>query len=129
MNSGYKGILSDDDLWYLNSLSVRWQQMYENEPLEDISNVDAQKLVLGGEGCMWGEHVDNSNLENTVWPRAAAIAEKLWSGRDFTVNVTVDTTERMRYFRCLMNERGIAAGEPERDGGKPPRSPGSCYNQ
>ncbi len=28
---------------------------------------------------MWAETVDSSDLHNTVWPRAAAVAEVLWT--------------------------------------------------
>jgi N-acetyl-beta-hexosaminidase len=28
---------------------------------------------------MWAETVDPSDLHNTVWPRAAAVAEVLWT--------------------------------------------------
>ena len=73
-----------------------------------------------------GESVDVSNLEYTIWPRAAAIAERLWSRRE--VNNTNAALPRISYFRCLLNERGIkAAVINNADAGHPPPQPGSCY--
>lgn len=33
---------------------------------------------LGGEGAMWTERVDHSNLECRLWPRGAVVASVLW---------------------------------------------------
>ena len=44
--------------------------------LEDPKNC---AFVVGGAASMWGETVDTSDLMQTVWPRAGAVGERLWS--------------------------------------------------
>lgn len=41
--------------------------------------LDQEKLVAGGIACMWSEFVWDEKEEMMVWPRVAAIAERLWS--------------------------------------------------
>lgn len=36
--------------------------------------------MIGGEAHMWSEQTDPTNVDQMVWPRAAAVAEVLWSG-------------------------------------------------
>ena len=45
-----------------------------NEPLKGINDTKQQQLVIGGEVCMWGEEIDASDIQQTIWPRAAAAA-------------------------------------------------------
>jgi len=126
--AGYRGILSNNDVWYLDHLNTNWTQFYLNEPFQGITDPVQQALVLGGETCMWGETVDPSDWFSTVWPRAAAAAERLWSAQ--TVTDTIAAMPRLEWFRCLLTQRGIDAApvnNPEaRDS---PPGPGSCYLQ
>jgi hexosaminidase len=71
--------MSNQGAWYLDHLDVPWEEVYAEEPLAGISDATQQKLVLGGEVCMWGETADTSDALQTIWPRAAAAA-----GIDFT---------------------------------------------
>lgn len=71
---GFRCIFSNEGVWYLDRLDVPWEGFYNAEPLEGINDTSKQKLVLGGEVCMWGETADASNVQQTIWPRAAAAA-------------------------------------------------------
>lgn len=71
---GFRCIFSNQGTWYLDHLDVPWDVVYNAEPLEGIQKASEQKLVLGGEVIMWGVTADASNVQQTIWPRAAAAA-------------------------------------------------------
>lgn len=52
--------------------------MYAYDPTTGLSTAEAERII-GGEVCMWGEHVDDMNWESIVYPRASAVGERLWS--------------------------------------------------
>ena len=81
-------------------------------------------------GEMWGETVDASDLQQTVWPRLAAIAEKLWSPRSKTAS-TQAALPRLEEFRCkVLNARGIAAAPVKNALARgAPDGPGACDKQ
>uniref|UniRef100_A0A8C4HCV0 Beta-hexosaminidase n=1 Tax=Dicentrarchus labrax TaxID=13489 RepID=A0A8C4HCV0_DICLA len=100
--AGYTTILSAP--WYLDYISYAqdWQKYYKVEPLNFNGTEAQKKLVIGGEACLWGEYVDATNLTPRLWPRASAVAERLWSAKDVTdIN---DAFSRLSVHRCRMVE-------------------------
>jgi len=120
--AGHKILNSEG--WYLDHLDNSWQAMYQRDPAAYLSQ-DQRTLLLGGEGCMWGETVDGGDLEQTVWPRLGAVAERLWSNVDGEGDVG-EAQPRLVAFRCLLLERGVAAGTLGGKGRSSPTGPGSC---
>ncbi|MCO5565109.1 hypothetical protein L7F22_018780 [Adiantum nelumboides] len=130
VKAGLRCIVSNQDAWYLNHVEVPWQTFYSNEPWANITKASERALVLGGEVCTWAEFIDASNIQQTIWPRAAAAAERLWSSLESLAEDPNDALPRLRHFRCLLNERGIAAAPvTSRRARDPPDGPGSCYSQ
>ncbi|HEY4301726.1 MAG TPA: family 20 glycosylhydrolase [Candidatus Didemnitutus sp.] len=80
---GFPAILSNG---YYIDLNYSAAQHYRNDPLPADTPIPpaGQKLVLGGEATMWGEWVTPSDIDTRIWPRTAAIAERLWSPRSVT---------------------------------------------
>ena len=81
---GYRGILSWG--YYLDHLSPT-SFHYGVDPLGGPAaglTPEQASRILGGEACMWAELVGMETVDSRVWPRTAAIAERLWSQRDVT---------------------------------------------
>jgi hexosaminidase len=79
---GYRGLLSSG--FYVD---LMWsaERHYATEPLSGAAaglTPEEQKRILGGEACMWAEYVSPESIDSRIWPRTAAIAERLWSPQD-----------------------------------------------
>ncbi|XP_065215938.1 beta-hexosaminidase subunit beta-like isoform X2 [Planococcus citri] len=114
-DDGYPALLSG--CWYLDSLANGgdWEKFYKCDPLAFNGTEEQKRLVLGGEACMWGEVVDETNVQQRIWPRACAAAEVLWSGNGSTF---ADAAERIEEHVCRLKKRGIPA--------QPPNGPAFC---
>jgi hexosaminidase len=80
---GYDGILSNG---YYIDLMYPTSQHYLADPIPANSTLTPAeaKHILGGEATMWGEYVSPETIDSRIWPRTAAIAERLWSPREVT---------------------------------------------
>ncbi len=81
---GYRTILSAG--YYLD-LNESAAQHYAVDPLAGAAaalSPEQAAHILGGEAAMWTEHITPENVGFRIWPRMAAIAERLWSPRDVT---------------------------------------------
>uniref|UniRef100_A0A0D9YIH5 Beta-hexosaminidase n=1 Tax=Oryza glumipatula TaxID=40148 RepID=A0A0D9YIH5_9ORYZ len=127
--AGLRCIVSNQDKWYLDHLDATWEGFYTNEPLKGIDDPEQQSLVIGGEVCMWGEQIDASDIEQTIWPRAAAAAERLWTPIEKIAEDPRLVTSRLARFRCLLNQRGVAAAPVAGYGRTAPYEPGPCNHK
>src|SRR5262249_47380813 len=76
---GYSTILS---FGYYLDLMWPASRHYATDPITGAAaalSPEQQRHILGGEACMWSEWIVGENIDTRVWPRNAAIAERLWS--------------------------------------------------
>lgn len=78
---GYQGVLSAP--YYLDGMQpASVPYLADQVPSDTTLTADQQKLILGGEVCMWGEQIDADTIDSRIWPRTAAIAERFWSAQN-----------------------------------------------
>ena len=75
---GYRGILSAP--YYLDAMkSNETHYLADPIPADTTLTPDQQKLILGGEVCMWAEQLNDRTIDSRIWPRTAVMAERFWS--------------------------------------------------
>jgi hexosaminidase len=101
---GYDGILSNG--YYIDLIQPA-SQHYVADPLPADSTLTADEArhVLGGEATMWAEWVTPETIDSRIWPRTAAIAERLWSPR--SVNDINDMYRRLTVISLQLEELGL----------------------
>src|ERR1041385_2920673 len=101
---GYDGILSSG---YYIDLMYPASKHYAVDPVASDSALSANELahILGGEATMWGEWVSPETIDSRIWPRTAAIAERLWSPRE--VRDVEDMYRRLAVVSSQLEELGL----------------------
>ena len=100
---GYQGILSNG--YYIDLIQPA-EYHYLNDPVPNDSPIgeNEKKLILGGEATMWSEYISPETIDSRIWPRTAAIAERLWSAED--VKDVNDMYRRMGIISLHLEELG-----------------------
>ncbi|KAJ2942713.1 hypothetical protein O0L34_g2183 [Tuta absoluta] len=118
LKKGYRLILSNYDALYFDcgygawvgtgnnwcSPYIGWQKVYENKPETMAFGYSDQ--ILGAEAALWSEQADEASLDGRLWPRAAAMAERLWSDPSTSWN---QAQERILHIRERLIRMGIQA--------------------
>jgi len=124
---GYRGILSNG---YYIDLGWSAARHYVVDPMSGAAanlSAEEKQRILGGESTMWSEYVNGENVDSRVWPRNAAIAERLWSPAEVTDLPSMYTrmeaeslrlewlglTHKTVYRRMLQRIAGSAASPEE----------------
>lgn len=118
LKRGYRVIISNYDALYFDcggaawvqdgnnwcSPYIGWQKVYDND-LDNIAG-EYKSQVLGGEAAIWSEEIDEHTLDSRFWPRASALAERLWSNPKQSWHWA---EARMLYHRQRLTELDIGA--------------------
>ncbi len=101
---GYNSILANG---YYIDLAQPTDFHYLNDPIPWTSNLTSleQKRILGGEATMWAELISPETVDSRIWPRTAAIAERLWSPEH--IRDLNDMYRRLDIISFQMEELGL----------------------
>lgn len=104
VKKGYKTVLSNG---YYIDLMYPIASHYLNDPMPKDATLTAEEKarILGGEATMWTELATPETIDSRVWPRTAAIAERLWSAED--VNDVANMRKRLETVSFRLEELGL----------------------
>ncbi|SHH01273.1 beta-N-acetylhexosaminidase [Flavobacterium defluvii] len=104
VKKGYKTVLSNG---YYIDLMYPVASHYLNDPMPKGADLSAEEKarILGGEATMWTELTTPTTIDSRIWPRTAAIAERLWSAE--TVTDLASMRKRLDNVSFRLEELGL----------------------
>jgi hexosaminidase len=107
VRAGHRAILSAP--YYLDHMESA--EDHYVDPLPDTLGLSPEEAarLMGGEACMWGEHIGPETIDSRIWPRLAAVAEKLWSPA--SVKDVHDMYQRLAATNLRLAEVGLGQNE------------------
>jgi len=103
-SQGYTGILSAP--YYLDAQKTSEQMFLDDViPADTKLPPDQQKLIFGGEICMWAEQINPDTIDSRIWPRSMAVAERFWSPQ--SDRDVADMYRRLRYASLELEDAGL----------------------
>lgn len=104
VKKGYKTVLSNG---YYIDLMYPVASHYLNDPMPKGADLSTEEKarILGGEATMWTELTTPETIDSRVWPRTAAIAERLWSAE--TVTDLASMRKRLENVSFRLEELGL----------------------
>jgi hexosaminidase len=102
---GFSSILSAG--YYLDHIEPA-SKLYAVDPLAGEAatlSADEKARIIGGEVAMWGEFISAENVYSRIWPRTAAIAERLWSPEE--VNDVPSMYRRLEAVSRELDQLGL----------------------
>jgi len=103
LKKGYTSLLSSG--YYIDLIQpTDYHYLVDPAPADAKLTDEQRKLILGGEPTMWTEHTTVETVDSRIWPRTAAIAERLWS--DQNVKDVDDMYRRLDIVSLRLEEVG-----------------------
>ncbi|RAL12018.1 beta-N-acetylhexosaminidase [Aspergillus homomorphus CBS 101889] len=87
-----------------------WQRIYDYDFTTNLTDAQAAHII-GAVAPLWSEQVDDVTVSSRFWPRAAALAELVWSGNrdEQGQKRTTLMTQRILNFREYLVANGVQA--------------------
>ncbi len=102
--NGYRSLLSHG--FYIDLVqSTEYHYLNDPIPPDSILTDEVKERIIGGEATMWAEFVGPETIDSRIWPRTAAIAERLWSPGK--INDVKNMYERLDKMTIQLEDFGL----------------------